>query len=149
MIQSMPGRHWWTSVNSHVHPRLHEWFLLLIWICTCDPRFLYPQKRVSCCWSMPNISFRIKTGYNRVMKAKWQSLVLQLRQHSSYLAWAIVRLIMMLARAIFRSCGGFGTCVDTRTCDRTCLRAWIAHHKHKQHFNVRHYVQCTMWTISS
>jgi len=41
------------------------------------------------------------------MKVKSESLVLQLRQHSSYLARAIVRLIVMLARAIFRSRGDF------------------------------------------
>ena len=50
----------------------------------------------------------------------------QLRQRRSYLACAITRSIVMLALATFRSCWGFCTCVDTRTCDRTCLRAFNA-----------------------
>ena len=41
------------------------------------------------------------------MKVKSESLVLQLRQHSSYLARAIVRSIVMLARAIFARAGDF------------------------------------------
>ena len=87
------------SVNSHVCPYLHEWLLLSIWNCTCDPRFVNKGKR-------------------------WQSLELHWRQNSFYFTCTIVQLMMILARAIFRSCGGFCTRVDTRTCDRTCLRAW-------------------------
>ena len=40
------------------------------------------------------------------------------------LAWAIVRVTFMLERAMLRSGWGFCTCVDTHTCDRTCLRAY-------------------------
>ena len=65
--------------------------------------------------------------------------MLQLRQHSSYLACAIVRLIVMLARAIFRSCGEFCTCVNTRPCDRTCLRSWTDQTKRKKELA---YVTC-------
>ena len=70
---------------------------------------VYPQKRVSCRLSMPNISFRIKQSYE---SKKGQSLVLQMLQHSSYLACAMVRSIVMLAQAnfslmwgIFHVCG--------------------------------------------
>ena len=38
--------------------------------------------------------------------------------------FATARLIVMLAWVIFSSCYGFCRCVDTRTCDRTCLLAW-------------------------
>ena len=39
---------------------LHEQLLLLIWNCMYDPRFVYPKYRVSCSWSMSNVSFRTK-----------------------------------------------------------------------------------------
>ena len=42
-IQSMPQRNWCTSVKSHMQPHLHEWLLLLIWICMCNPRFVHLQ----------------------------------------------------------------------------------------------------------
>ena len=64
---------------------------------------------------------RIKQGYE---SKKWQSLVLQLQQQSSYSACAVTRLAMMLARVILRSCWGFCTCVGMRKCDRTCLQTW-------------------------
>ena len=80
--------------------------------------------RVSCCWSMPDVSLRLKQDKPELWKQRWQSPVLQLRQRSSYLARAIARLIVMSARVICRSSWGFCTCVDTRTYDRTCLWAW-------------------------
>ena len=64
---------------------------------------------------------RIKQSYE---SKRLQLLVLQLRQKSSQLARAFARLLVMLARAIFRSCWRFFMCVDTRKCDRTCHRAW-------------------------
>ena len=73
---------------------------------------------------MLNISFRIKQKKQSYKIKRRQSLVFQLRQQGSYLVCAIARLIVMLGGAIFRSCRGFSTCMDTRTSDRTCLRAW-------------------------
>ena len=52
---------------------------------------------------------------------RWQSLVLQLQEQSSYLACGVAALIVILARAIFRLCWGFCTHVDTCTCDHTCM----------------------------
>ena len=71
---------------------------------------------------MPNVSFRIKRIKHIYNSKRWQSLLLQLRQRRSYLACAIVRLILMLARAIFRSWWRFCTCVDTRTSDCAYIR---------------------------
>ena len=63
---------------------------------------------------------RVKQSYERSLP-----VVLQLRQRRSYVACAIARLTVMLARAIFRSYWGLYTC----TCDRTCLRGWFEFHK--------------------
>ena len=110
MMQSMHGRYWCTSINSEMHPRLHEQLLLTIWNCRRNPRFVYPQCKVSCCWSMS----KSHLGQNRTKQSyeskKWLSLVFQLRQKTYYLACAIARLMVMLARAIFRSCWRSCTC---------------------------------------
>ena len=45
----MPGRNWCKSAKSNMHHCLHERLLLIMWNCTCDPRFVYLQYRVSCC----------------------------------------------------------------------------------------------------
>ena len=55
-LQSMPGRNWYKSVNSHVHPCMHERLFLYIWNCTCDPRFVYPKCIVSCCFEACKMS---------------------------------------------------------------------------------------------
>ena len=39
---------------------LHERLLLIIGNGTCDPNFVYLKYRVSCCYGMINVSFRIK-----------------------------------------------------------------------------------------
>ena len=118
----MPGRNWSTSVNSHVCLHLHERLLLLIRNCMCNPRFVYRQYRVSLvegCQMSHLGQNRVKQSYE---SKRWQSLVLQLRQRSSYLACAIARLIVMLPWVHFHSCQGFCTCVDMHTCDHTCLQ---------------------------
>ena len=44
-------------------PFLHNQLLLIILNCMCDPRFVHPKNRVSCCWSMQKVSFRTKHSY--------------------------------------------------------------------------------------
>jgi len=68
--QSMPRRNWCTSVNLHVHPGLHKWLILILWNCTCDARFVYQQYKVSCCWSISNISSWIKQDKAELPKQK-------------------------------------------------------------------------------
>ena len=69
-LRSMLGRNWCTSVTAYVYPYLHERLLLIIWNCTCDPRFVYPQYTISCCWSMSNVSFRVKQDKAELWKQK-------------------------------------------------------------------------------
>ena len=100
-----------TNVNSRVHPRLHEQWLLLIWSCTLDPKFDLSIRNTEflvaeACQMSHILQKRIKQSYE---SKRLQSLVLQFRQRRSHLAYAIVRCC---------------TSVDTRTYDRTCLRAW-------------------------
>ena len=99
--------------------------LLLIWDCTCDPRFVHPKYRASCCRSMSNVPFRIKQDKAEIRKQKETVTSFAILKTKLHLASIIVQLIMMLARDIFCSYWGFCTRVETLKCDRTCLRAWI------------------------
>ena len=116
----MPGRNWRKSVSLHVCPCLHERLLLITWNCTCDPRYVYPKYKVSCCSRVSNVSFRInrmkQTESKRLLSLLWHS-----RQQCSYLACAIAP----LSRAIFRSCWSCCTCVDTRTYLRNRNRKYL------------------------
>jgi len=64
------------------------------------------------------LSNRIKQSYQ---SKRWQSIVLQLWHHSSYLLCVIAWLIVMLVWAIFRMCWGFSKCVETHICDHMSL----------------------------
>jgi len=44
--QSTPRRNWHTSIKSHVRSCSHELLLLVIWNCTCNPRFVYLKYRI-------------------------------------------------------------------------------------------------------
>jgi len=106
LYKSMPGRNWRKSVNSHVHPCLHEWFLLIIWSCTCGPRLTYPKYTVivSAACQMSHL------GENSIQPSF----------KSKRLAVATTKFLfgmrdctastVMLARPIFQSCWGFCTC---------------------------------------
>ena len=91
-----------------------------------SPRFVYPKYKVSCCWSMSIDLFRIKQNNAELWKEIVTVTSVAVVTTSSYLTCAIARLIVMLARVIFRSCWGFYSCLDTHTCYRTCFRAWTA-----------------------
>jgi len=111
----MLGRNWCKIVNSHMRPCLHDWLLLIIWNCTYDPTFAHPKYRASCSRSLSNISFRIKQDKAELWKQKVIATSVAVATASSFLACANARLLVMLARAIFRSCWGLCTCVDTCT----------------------------------
>ena len=49
---------------------LHERLLWIIWNCTCNPRFLFPRCKVSCCWTISNASFRMKQNKAELWKQK-------------------------------------------------------------------------------
>ena len=67
-FQPMRGRNRYKSGNSHVHPHLQERLLLIIYNCTCDPRFAYPKYRASCCCYTLNVSFTIKEDTGELSK---------------------------------------------------------------------------------
>ena len=91
-----------------------EWYL----------EFLYPKYRLSSCWIMSNISLRIPKDKSELWKKKDAVTNIAVATTKSLFGMWDWTVDSDVGTGSFCSCWRFCTCVDTRTCDRTCLRGW-------------------------